>query len=88
MASTITSAGELRAMQIADLERELAETTLSAQKLRLGLAMQKEKDSAKYRRERRHRARLLTILREKRRQTPPAPLKKKPKSRNVSAPAA
>ncbi len=57
---------ELRSMQINDLLHEIVELELAVGKLRLGVKLRKEKDTGKYRREKRHLARMKTVLTEKR----------------------
>lgn len=56
---------ELRKMQPADLRKEIREQEGTVAKLRLGVEMKKEKDSAKYKREKVQLARMKTILTEK-----------------------
>lgn len=65
MATTLTTK-ELRAMQATDLRKELSEKQILLQKIRLGIELRKEKDTAKLKRERRQISRMQTILREKR----------------------
>ncbi|MDD5026634.1 MAG: 50S ribosomal protein L29 [Candidatus Peribacteraceae bacterium] len=67
--STETSTIELRKMQIPDLERELRELTVSVLKMRLGIKLKKEKDTARYRLSRRQIARVRTIIAEKQRES-------------------
>ncbi|ALM09412.1 MAG TPA: hypothetical protein DEB30_01315 [Candidatus Peribacter riflensis] len=55
-----TTAGELRAMQLPDLSREIKAQVLLIEQLRLGVQLKKEKDTAKLRRERRQLARMKT----------------------------
>ncbi|MFH0769899.1 MAG: 50S ribosomal protein L29 [Candidatus Peregrinibacteria bacterium] len=62
---TESSTMELRKMQRADLEHELHELTTEILKLRLGIEMKKEKDTARFKRLRKQRARVMTILAEK-----------------------
>lgn len=64
MAATL-SITELRGMQVEDLRKEAAAKRTVIAKLKLGIEMQKEKDTAKLRRERRALARMETILGEK-----------------------
>ncbi|OGJ83217.1 50S ribosomal protein L29 [Candidatus Peribacteria bacterium RIFOXYC2_FULL_58_10] len=67
--TTETSTIELRKMQIPDLEKELRELTVSVLKMRLGIKLKKEKDTARYRLNRRQIARVRTILAEKQRES-------------------
>lgn len=85
-------------MQHADLARDTRDQRTLVSKLRLGIKLQKEKDTAKYRREKKLLSRMLTILSEKsaapalvRRSPPKADaggLKKPAKSSTISAPRA
>ncbi|MEI8229845.1 MAG: hypothetical protein WCG83_01775 [Candidatus Peregrinibacteria bacterium] len=52
------SATELKTMQASDLQRELHELELSLEKMRLGVQLGKDKDSARYRRDKRQFARM------------------------------
>jgi hypothetical protein len=52
--------GELRAMQMPDLAREIKTQALLVEQLRLGIKLKKEKDTAKLRRERRKFAQMKT----------------------------
>ena len=63
--AAITSLTELRNMPLTDLRREVRAQRLLVAKLRLGVHMQKEKDTARYQREKKQLARMLTILQEK-----------------------
>lgn len=56
---------ELRSMQAKDLRTEIAEQTNVLAKVRLDVALQSEKDTAKVRRLRRAIARMNTVLAEK-----------------------
>jgi hypothetical protein len=49
-------------MQIADLLREFKAQELLVEKMRLGVKLKKEKDTARYRREKRQLARMKTEL--------------------------
>ncbi|TSC58720.1 MAG: hypothetical protein Greene041619_430 [Candidatus Peregrinibacteria bacterium Greene0416_19] len=69
--TTLSSTAELRNMQVADLERDVRAGRALVRKLRIGIEMNKEKDSARYRREKRQLARMLTILGQKRRKALP-----------------
>lgn len=64
MAAT-ASLTELRKMQIADLQKDITAQKVQVAKLRLGVTMQKEKDHARYKREKRQLAKMLTVLTEK-----------------------
>lgn len=57
---------ELRKMPLEELLKEIDEKRLLVAKMRLDVRMRTEKDTAKYRREKRAFAALLTILGEKR----------------------
>jgi ribosomal protein L29 len=84
-----TTITELRNMQHADLRKEVQEKQMTIAKMRLGLTMRSEKDSALYRRERKELARILTVLQEKEisaSNTEKTPLKTRPTSRKVRAP--
>lgn len=56
------STTELRKMSIADLTAEVRESQNLIAKLRLGVTMQKEKDTAKLQKEKKHLARMQTVL--------------------------
>lgn len=96
MAHTLT-VGELRNMQSTDLAREAREQRALVAKLHMGIKLQKEKDTAKYRREKKLLARMLTILAQKGTDAPKpvahrsageGGLKKRAKSSTISAPRA
>lgn len=59
MAIHQTSFGELTAMPVEDLRKEIVTQRALVSKMRLGIQLNKEKDSAKFRRERRALARML-----------------------------
>jgi ribosomal protein L29 len=90
--ATHSTLKELRNMQTADLQKEVAEKRLTVAKMRMGLELRSEKDSAMYRREKKELARILTVLGEKQgSEVQAAPekktaLKKASKSRKVAAP--
>ncbi|MBU0766552.1 50S ribosomal protein L29 [Patescibacteria group bacterium] len=63
--SSILSITELRKMQAKDLLRELQEQASLVAKMRLGIKMKKEKDTGKYRREKKQISRMNTALTEK-----------------------
>lgn len=73
---------ELQNMQAEDLRREIKAQDLVVEKMRMGIRVQKEKDTAKYRREKRTLARMKTILA----QTLAKELKPKKKTSTISAP--
>jgi hypothetical protein len=73
--STHVSAKELQVMQLPDLLKEMKEQTLTVEALRLGIKLQKEKDTARYRREKKVLARMRTELQRKRREQLRAPVK-------------
>ena len=64
MATTL-SMKELRTMQQSDLQKELKSQRAVVAKLAIGIQMQKEKDTAKYRREKKVLSRMMTALGEK-----------------------
>jgi hypothetical protein len=68
-----------------ELRKEILEQQTLVRKMRLGIHLNKEKDSAKYRREKRALARMLTAQHSAVAQ--PKELKTKPKTRKVSAPS-
>lgn len=83
--STHASYAELLKMPIEDLERDIREQNLTVRKLRMGITMMKEKDTAQLKRERRMLARMMTALGQrsteqlktpKKTSTVPAPSKK------------
>lgn len=63
--ATQLSMDELRTMPLADLQRETIKQRLVVAKMHVGISMQKEKDTAKYRGERKLLARMLTVMGEK-----------------------
>jgi len=63
--SSLVSIKELKNMPLEDLLREVKEQSAVIAKLRLGIKMNKEKDSAKYKREKKQLARMKTVLNEK-----------------------
>jgi len=62
---SLLSISELRNMNHSDLLREIREQCALVAKLRLGIKMKKEKDTAKYRREKKQLAKMQTVLTEK-----------------------
>ncbi|MDD4628194.1 MAG: hypothetical protein PHE68_02250 [Candidatus Peribacteraceae bacterium] len=73
--STHPSTTELRTMQLPDLLKELKAQELTVEQLRLGIQQQKEKDTARYRREKKVLAQMKTELQRKRREQLQAPVK-------------
>lgn len=63
--ATKTTIIELRKMQVKDLRREIASQQMLIAKLHMGIVMKKEKDTARYVRERKQLARMKTALTEK-----------------------
>ena len=61
MSSSITIT-ELRSMSLPDLLREIRSQRSSVRKMRLQITMNTEKDTARYRREKKALARMLTVL--------------------------
>lgn len=59
--STLTSIKELQKMSPADLHKEIVQQENIVVKLRLGVKLGKEKDSAKYIREKKQLARMKTV---------------------------
>jgi ribosomal protein L29 len=94
MASHIASFGELLAMPGDELRKELAQQKALVRKMRLGIHLNKEKDTAKYRREKRSLARMLTAQLALARGAKPAvktestkKLKQKPKTGKLASPS-
>ncbi len=86
MATHHASYGELTSMPIDELRRDILTQRALVKKMSLGIQMNKEKDSAKYRGERRMLARMLLamhVLKAKGKKE--APLKSKKKSRTIPA---
>ena len=63
--ATKISIKELKNMPTDDLQREIKEQSAVVAKLRLSVKMNKEKDSAKYKKEKKQMARMKTVLKEK-----------------------
>jgi hypothetical protein len=84
MAVHQTSFGELAAMPLSELRKEIITQRALVSKMRLGIQLNKEKDSAKFRRERRALGRMLLAF--ARVEGKAKELKSKPKSATVSAP--
>lgn len=75
--SVTTSFQELLKIPVEDLLRETEQQRDIVAKMRLGLQVGKEKDSARFRREKRHLATMLTALRRNRHAAlPPKPPKR------------
>jgi hypothetical protein len=91
MATHIASYGELMAMPIDELRREVLQQRAIVRKMHLSIQLNKEKDTAKYRREKRALARMLTAFGSLSKKPAKAKttkeLKSKPKSRTLSAPS-
>jgi ribosomal protein L29 len=88
--SKISTSAELRKMNQDDLRKEISEKRLEVAKQKMGLELRSEKDTAKYRREKRHIARLLTIENESKKvseKSTKSALKAKRKTSKVSTPA-
>jgi len=60
--ATASTATELKGMDIDSLRKELKALRTSVAKLKMGIAMQKEKDTAKYQKEKKQLARMLTVV--------------------------
>jgi len=73
--TTHPSNTELKAMQLPDLLKEMKVQELTVEQLRLGIQQQKEKDSARYRREKKVLAQMQTEFQRKRREQLHAPSK-------------
>lgn len=78
-----TTVKELKNMQVEDLRREERAKRNEVAKLHMGITLGKEKDTAKYKREKKHIARIKTIAAEKRQ----SELQEKAKDTTVSPPA-
>lgn len=63
--ATKTTMTELRKMTLKDLHREVTSLQAAIGKLRMGMVMKKEKNTAHYQREKKQLARLMTALTEK-----------------------
>lgn len=61
MAKTVTTA-ELRKMAPADLRKEISDKRADVAKMRMAVMARSEKDTAKYRREKKDIARMMTVL--------------------------
>jgi ribosomal protein L29 len=85
MASTLTII-DLRKMQVSDLEKDLQEKKLAVAKLRIDIGMMSQKDTAKYKKEKKDVARMLTVINEKKGEG--MTLKTEEKTATVRAPRA
>lgn len=63
--STSHSITELRSMSLADLQKDLRAHQTHVRKMRLQITMNTEKDTGKYRREKKQLARMMMVLGEK-----------------------
>lgn len=84
--STHISAKELRNMQMEELRKEVAAKRILLSKMHIDVQLNSEKDTARFRREKREFARLLTVLGEKEK-AEGKDLKKSEKTATVPAPA-
>ncbi len=66
MPTASSTIGDLLSMSVEDLQKELRTQRVAVAKLRIDVELRKEKDTARYRRERRHLALLETALSRKR----------------------
>lgn len=76
----IVTVAELRSMPIADLQKEFRAQRAHVCKMRLQITMNTEKDTGRYRREKKQLARMMMVLEEKKTQ-----LMQKPKTSRVNA---
>jgi ribosomal protein L29 len=83
MPKHVSTAKELRSMSAQDLRRDIAEQRSSVAKMRIGVTLKSEKNTASYSRAKKQLARQLTILRQIE-QT--ESLKTQPKTPKVPAP--
>ncbi len=65
MAHNLTTVGELNKMTVQDLSKEARTQRDAVVKLRMGVKLGKEKNSADYQREKKQLARILTVLTQK-----------------------
>ena len=65
MAQTTLTIEELRTMPLAELQRERTMRRMAVAKMRIGIELKKEKDTAAYRREKRVLAQMETVLTDK-----------------------
>ncbi len=66
MATATSTINDLLSMSVEDIQKDLRAQRLTVAKLRIDVELRKEKDTARYRRERRHLALLETVLSRKR----------------------
>ena len=83
MAIHTVTYGELASMHVDDLRKEIFGQRLLVRKMRLGIHLNKEKDTARYRNEKRILARMLTAMQARKK----GELKQKPKTSRVPAPS-
>ena len=95
--SSITTITEMRSMSLDDLRKEVRAHQTHVQKMRLQITMGTEKDTGKYRREKKQLARMLMVMGDKLTEAEDAKeskdakdakdhLKQKPKTATVAAP--
>ncbi|MDO8648605.1 MAG: 50S ribosomal protein L29 [Candidatus Peregrinibacteria bacterium] len=82
MATALASITELKKMGTEDLTREARNQRLLVAKMRMGIKMGKEKDAARYAKEKKQLARMLTVLQS----LPTSELKQTAKTARVPAP--
>lgn len=83
--ATHLTAKELRNMQMEELRKEAAAKRMHISKMHLEVQLRSEKDTARFRREKKEFARLLTVIAEKEK-AEGKDLKKSEKASTVSAP--
>jgi ribosomal protein L29 len=89
--ATHLSAKELRNMQTEELQKEVMSKKLLVSKMRIDVQIGSEKDTARFLREKKEFARLMTVLTERmktEKKAAPAGLKKVAKASKMSAPKA
>lgn len=84
--ATHLSAKELRNMQMEELRKEVTAKRMLISKMHLDVQLNSEKDTARFRREKKELARLLTVIAEKEK-ADGKDLKNSEKTSTVSAPA-
>ena len=92
--SSLTTITEMRSMSLDDLRKEVRAHQTHVQKMRLQITMGTEKDTGKYRREKKQLARMMMVLGENSMRTTAengekasnVQLKQKPKTATVAAP--
>jgi ribosomal protein L29 len=70
--ATAHTAAEMRKMQVSDLQADIVSKRADIAKMKMGLGMRSEKDSAAFRRLKKELARLLTVFREQPSNSAPA----------------